>query len=578
MALPHLAGMATPLNWIRLGLLVAIWLCPIWRDPTPVVPTLLWGGICLGLLLLLSSKTNQIDSNDRVNTQRPRSLHLLLLVVLAGMVAWRSTSSANALAAGVCIAAIGLSAHLSQLYIQHKLVHWIAYGWLLGGLINSALALAQYFGLTPEPVGTAFGFLRQRNQMATLCTTAIVALLYVIHTARWLRPIEQRLLPQRLLPQRFLALSAAAVLCAALAATCSRTGFLQLIVVCATALALACKTSIARRGQLALAACAFIACYALAAWALPQLSHHPETVMTRVLDAADTARIQINDSRRPLWDNTRALIEAQPLFGVGWRELAYNLHITDFGVSPRFHAQADHTHNIVLQFAVELGLPFTMLWFLLLLYGVISLKPWRVRAPAALLGWGVLTMIAIHSLLEYPLWYAPFQIALGLALGLVIACQPTAPTSQAASAPRISSLAGMTRSATMKKIMAQVPSICGAGLLLFCIYAAFDYHRMSQLFLSTDKRADIYQANTMAKVEGSWLFANQVRFAKLLITPVTEANAKEIWTLGQQVIHFSPEPRVFKVLIAAGGFLEATDTLIAAELAVLKRQLALIER
>jgi hypothetical protein len=59
---------------------------------------------------------------------------------------------------------------------------------------------------------------------------------------------------------------------------------------------------------------------------------------------------------------------------------------------------------------------------------------------------------------------------------------------------------------------------------------------------------------------------------------VTSENAPQIWALGQQVIHFSPEPRVFKTLIAAGEWLAPTDADVAAQLVVLKRQLLFIER
>ena len=115
-------------------------------------------------------------------------------------------------------------------------------------------------------------------------------------------------------------------------------------------------------------------------------------------------------------------------------------------------------------------------------------------------------------------------------------------------------------------------------MIVFCTYAAFDYHRVSQLFKPSDQRSALYQTNTLAKVEGSWLFANQVRFAKLLMMTITPNNAREAWLLGQQVIHFSPEPRVFKALIEAGQHLATQDTSVAAELAILQRQLAIIQR
>ena len=38
-------------------------------------------------------------------------------------------------------------------------------------------------------------------------------------------------------------------------------------------------------------------------------------------------------------------------------------------------------------------------------------RPWRETQPLRQLAWVVLALILVHSLLEYPLWYGPFQIA-----------------------------------------------------------------------------------------------------------------------------------------------------------------------
>jgi hypothetical protein len=218
--------------------------------------------------------------------------------------------------------------------------------------------------------------------------------------------------------------------------------------------------------------------------------------------------------------------------------------------------------------SVELGLPFAVLWLSALALYVLGKAraawfaghaDWRATS---LLGWGVLLMLAVHSLLEYPLWYAPYQVALGLALGLMAECK----TGHASGCePCIPTFAGVTQ-------------WLGAALVLFCAYAAFDYHRVSQLFKPADQRSVFYQNNTPAQAQRSWLFGNQVRFAKLLMLTINQDNAQEAWQLGQQVIHFSPEPRVFKALIAAGTLLETQDAVVAAQLIVLKRQLLLIER
>jgi hypothetical protein len=53
-------------------------------------------------------------------------------------------------------------------------------------------------------------------------------------------------------------------------------------------------------------------------------------------------------------------------------------------------------------------------------------------------------------------------------------------------------------------------------------------------------------------------------------------NAPEVYALAQEVLHFSAEPWVFKILIDAGDQLAPHDAQIAAAVAVYKRQLPAI--
>lgn len=543
--------------WAGLFFATGLWLCPIWLGPTPAVPPLLWGGAGLGLWLWFTPKGHH--AIGLAVTADPLLAGLTgLLLSLGIMVLWRSQNLANALAANLCLLAIGLAAYLGKVLAAQGKAHLIAWAWLLAGLVNSALALIQYAGGTLEAAGTAFGFLRQRNNMAGLCTVAWAALLY---------------LSQRHLLRLKWALPMSSCLMAALAATTSRTGFLQLTLLASLLLVGLYKHKSSRLAILCLAS---LASYAIAAWLLPQWIGSGENVMLRVLETTSTSAegLQLQDSRKQLWDNTWRVAAQHPLWGVGWRELAYSLHMTDFGAAARFGSQADNAHNLPLQLAAELGIPFAALWLCACAGCVLCMarRTWLAQQDGlktrsllgSLLGWAALLALGIHSLLEYPLWYAPFQIALGLAVGLIMTnSQPT---------PQ------QTLEATSQPPAWGFSQISGAALLLFCAYAAFDYHRVSQLFLANADRSVLYKTNAMASAERSWLFASQVRFAKLFATPVTAVNAAQMWSLGQQVIHFSPEARVFKTLIAAGEWLAPTDANVAAQLVVLKRQLLFIER
>jgi hypothetical protein len=272
--------------------------------------------------------------------------------------------------------------------------------------------------------------------------------------------------------------------------------------------------------------------YASWAYLLPLLSSSTETIYGRMLHtaavASDRSGIDLQGSRSLLWSNSLTLIRDYPVLGVGWRELAFSLRTTDFGSAIRFAEQADNAHNLPLQLAVELGLPFAALWLSLLAWLIARNKPWQARVPAQLLAWGILIIIGIHSLLEYPLWYSPFQIALGLCAGLVFS------QSNQKATTHVSGL--------------DWQKLAGIGLIFFCAYAAFDYHRIRQLFIADNERSYLYQGNVYNDADASWLFAAQVRFATFATTPVTLNNAAQLQLLGQEVLHFSPEPLVFNKL------------------------------
>ena len=62
----------------------------------------------------------------------------------------------------------------------------------------------------------------------------------------------------------------------------------------------------------------------------------------------------MSGSRFGIWANTLALIRMHPWTGVGLGEFNLAWSLTPFPGRPI--AFFDHTHNLVLQFAVELGL------------------------------------------------------------------------------------------------------------------------------------------------------------------------------------------------------------------------------
>ncbi len=395
-------------------------------------------------------------------------------------------------------------------------------GWLAAALLSAAIALLQYFRLEAplhpwvnlSGAGRAFGNLRQPNQLATLLMIGVLAL----------RAGGQ----QALVAPRHAAWMGA-LLVTALAATVSRAGLVELLV--AAVLVLWWGRG-ERRAWWPVGG--LLAVYALAALGLPLLVQAGSGSAGHDV----LARLQVDQSRLVLWRNVLHLIALEPWTGWGWGELDYAHYITLYE-GARFAPILDNAHNLPLHLAVELGVPLALLAFGALAWAVWRGRPWAEPDPGRQLAWGVLAMIGIHSLVEYPLWYGPFQIAAVLCAWLLW------PAGVGAVLP-----AGGR------------PAV--AGLVLAAVaYAGWDYHRISQLYLPREQRAAAYRADAMGEARKSWLYADAVRFAEVTTRPATRANAAWLLPEALRTLHYSPEPRVIVQVIESATLLGREDLALA---------------
>ena len=133
-----------------------------------------------------------------------------------------------------------------------------------------------------------------------------------------------------------------------------------------------------------------------------------------------------------------------PWAGVGFGEFNFAWSLTPFPGRPV--AFFDHTHNLPLQLAVELGLPLGLLVLALLLWALLLAQRAALRAgahadpaqaPLQRAAFMMVFLILVHSLLEYPLWYAYFLLPAAFAFGLGLAEPAEAsPARGAAEAPQ----------------------------------------------------------------------------------------------------------------------------------------------
>lgn len=449
------------------------------------------------------------------------------LIALAAWPLLRSGWAPETVALAGAALLVWLSAALtSDRATQGDRTHMVALVWFAAAVISTFAALLQYFGLadplapwvsTPTAVGEAFANLRQRNQFATLTVMGMAALLF------WRGGLK-----------RWHAGGAVAWLGLGNAVTTSRAGLLEMVVL--GVLACVWPGPRAERARLWLLG---LLSYGVAAVALPWLlaastGANAPHLWSRIADSDACG------SRVVLWSNVLHLISLKPWLGWGWGELDFAHYATLYS-GPRFCDILDNAHDLPLHVAVELGVPAALAICGGLVWAALRAKPWRDDDPSRQLAWAVLAALGVHSLFEYPLWYGPFQIALGLCLGLL--CQ--APR-KSASAP------GGTHD--------RWPAAGLASLALaLALYATWDYHRVSQIYLSPDNRSPAWRDDPLPRIRDSWLFANQVRFAELTITPLTLENAAWSYAMASALLHYSPEPRVIEKLIESAVMLGRSD-------------------
>ena len=442
-----------------------------------------------------------------------------------------------------------------------QMVKAVALAWTAAAVLSAVIGLLQYFGHTSvfgvwvdhSELGQAFGNLRQRNQFATLLSIGLVAVLWLATRsttsfsttaapvgALQLRPNLSRMAwPSTRL---VLALMAAALLGAGNAASSSRTGLLQLGLTLLLTLWWQRKARQHEARPVLVVLLVALAAYALASFVLPLLAGLDP------LTSGAWARLRAGDaacaSRLTLWGNVLHLIALKPLTGWGWGELDYAHFITLYPGN-RFCDILDNAHDLPLHLAVELGLPVALLFCAAVLWLVWRGQPWCERHPTRQLAWGVLAVIGLHSLLEYPLWYGPFQMAAALSVWLLWWV------------PRHGGLA-----CAYKPFCAAAFYLYGVaaiGLVAYCSFASWNYYLASQIYLEEAQRASAYREDTLEKIRHVWLYQDPVRFAELTITRLTLANAADINALAKDMLHFSPEARVVELLLNSALLLGRND-------------------
>ena len=528
--------------WVRniiLLLCVALpWLNPFASSPSTAVIPLLVSWMMAACALLAVVELPLVKTRW---TWAERVVCGVLVLWLAASLMWVPQVVDRALTAGLvaslmCVwlmVAVGRRAAVDE-----PLLYWLVVGLLTAAVISAVLGMLQYLGLARElspwvnqPLkGDAFANLRQRNQFASLTSLGLVALL------GWL---AARAKAQSMTTRCWLiAVVLLNVLAAGVACSVSRTGAVQWVLVGVLMAAWSWRSAKQepRFGTglvwLAISAPLLVAVWSvLMPWlALQTTGEWGASMILRVTgQAQDYAAC---GGRRVLWSNVLTMIAQHPWLGWGWGETDYAHFMTGYS-SMRFCDMLDNAHDFPLHLALEFGVPFAVAVMALIGLWVLRRTPWREHHPWRVMAWCLMLVLGLHSLLEYPLWYGPFQMTLGLAIGLLWA----SPNAQA------------------KQETQEGPMLVAALLFIGCLYAAWDFNRVGQIYRQAVSRDAAYRDNPLHHAKQSWLFKNQADFAELTTQNVTQDNATELYSQAVRLMHYSPESRVVQRVIDGGKLL-----------------------
>lgn len=302
-----------------------------------------------------------------------------------------------------------LGRHLASTIGLAALADVLSLGLALGGLVAAAAAMAQWLGMAdavpwifPRLGGAIQANVGQSNHHALHCFLAIASLFHLRGRALLSRPLFWLLLT---------AIAFGAVLGS------SRSVFLYAFIVLGALLLARRKDALGRgRGVVVDAVLLLPLLVALSlfgAWAgTAGGSSEAPTSAVRLYEqvSGSSARLAI---LRTAW---AAFLESLWLgHGAGNYSWASFVAATAQPAGAPFMV-SEHAHNLVLNLLVEFGAPVALAALVALLAWAVAFLR-RAWQPAHAWCAAVLGMVAIHSMLEYPLWYAYFLGPTALLLG-----------------------------------------------------------------------------------------------------------------------------------------------------------------
>jgi O-antigen polymerase len=481
-------------------------------DPAVVVGFIAWmtTGLCIAICCAELPK----EQFDVKRTIAP------FVVFTAAIALRQGPLQASLLGAIITLTAVAAWAVCASLIVQSKPhLKALISALIIAALFNAVVALYQYFGWAEQylvpfirqaEAGRALGQLNQRNLLAFLCVLGLAALVYNAQAPkdRWTR-------------WAWATVAVGIVLTAAVAATASRSGAISLAVLCL--LVFLSRRSVPVFTQ-RITLC-FAVLYVVFSFLLPWIVDS-NGLFDRLAEEHGGCH-----SRLVLWSNALAMIKEAPWLGHGWGSFLYVFYNTGF--ESRFCEPADHAHNMFLQLAAELGVPFALGVGVYCVWLLVSKRKALVGCAAQQTGYCIVVLGLIYSQTEYPLWNADFLALFSMGLGLLFTVRDTNSTQDIS----IAAPMGYSQARLALSIIGSIAFLAGG-------VGFYQYNRVSQLSLPTEMRDADIRNNPQQASRLYWAFANQLSYVRIHNVKVTPGNAKQTLEAGLALLKFAPAPMV----------------------------------
>lgn len=304
-----------------------------------------------------------------------------------------------------------LGSYLRRELGWEKLVTSLAWSLVFAGIINTGIVALQYVTRTGGSISflshwSGYGMLSQANHFADFCALATISLIYLYSKERFSTSFFTLILLCFLVMLSF---------------SGSRSAWLYLTA--STIFSVVMHISTIKRDENSTIAPRFLcAIYLLIpGFILIQIFIYlvvPNELINlpteRIVDAAD---VNTPSARLHIWYDSLRLFLQSPWLGIGAGNMrGETFLLLDKPTAMAFNRIFEHAHNLFLHLSVEMGISAFLITFICLLDWIISFKWKKLNLET----WWLISLLAvlgIHSMLEYPLWYAYFLGTVAFLLG-----------------------------------------------------------------------------------------------------------------------------------------------------------------